>query len=738
MTIKKAINIAGKEFSLETGDLAKQATSSVLARYGDTVVLATVVMGRVREDLNYFPLTVDYVERLYAGGKISTSRFVKRERMPRDAAILNGRLIDHAIRPLFPKDFGNEVQIVVTVLSIDQDNDPAVLALNAVSAALTISKVPWDGPLAAVRVGYLNQGEAGYILNPDNGKEEESLMEFIACGYDKKIMMMELEAQEISEEILTGAVEFAFSGIAEITGLINSLKAKAGVEKYKFEAEKLDEEMVKEIEKSFREKIETIIKDAEMTWHEATGTEIVEEVKKEFAEKASAKLIGKIFNQTAKEVMREYIFQEGKRIDGRKFEEIRPISMQVSILPRTHGSAIFNRGATQTLSVVTLGSPTLEQLIESLEGEETKRFMHHYNFPPYSTGETGRMGYPGRREIGHGALGEKGLNVIIPLIEKFPYTIRVVSEVLGADASTSMAAVCSSSLAMMDAGVPISAPAGGVTVGLVTQDGDYRLLLDMRAAEDYFGEMDLKVIGTANGITGIQMEVKNSGVDLALLTKAFKMAGKGRLEILNLISQTLPGPRPTISQYAPKIVVLHIETEKIGEVIGPGGRIIRKIIAETGATVDVEDDGAVTISGATDEIVQKAVAWIDGLTREVKPGELYDGTVKRIMPFGAFVEVLPGKEGLVHVSKMGTGYVQDPGDVVAIGQTVRVRVDEIDEMGRVNLSMYGENAPAPQAPRTETLRPAPRHFGPGAFPRRDFDRREPRGGGRERRGGRRF
>lgn len=707
-TNKKAaasLQLAGKTLTIEKGELAQQATSCVLARLGDTMVLATVVEGEERQDIDYFPLTVDYVERLYAGGRIKGSRWVKREGRPSDDAILIGRLIDRSIRPLFPKNFKKEVQITITVLSVDGENSPDVLSINATSAALSISQIPWNGPVGAVRVGYVREKKDGrlmpshsrqdFVINPGVLESEFSELDLVVSGVGNKTLMLEAQAFQVSEEVVLEAIKRANDENQKIIDFIEDFAKKVGEEKEKISEDPLYYEILQKLEKSYKKEIEDFIK--KRVYKESSGgtSELVEKIfqDEEIVGSDSGidkKLIAKGIEAILFKTVRENILDRGIRPDGRKIDEIRPISAQVSVLPRTHGSALFQRGDTQALTVVTLGSPRLEQLIESAEGEESKRYIHHYSMPPYSVGETGRIGVPKRREIGHGALAEKALEVVIPKQEKFPYTIRVVSEILSSNGSTSMASVCGATLALMDAGVPIEEAVAGVAIGIVSSDEKYVLLTDILGLEDFAGDMDFKVAGSEKGITAIQLDVKILGLTLAQIKEVFEKALRARLFILEKMLKVISQPRVGVSEYAPKIEQLRIPTEKIGDLIGPGGRVIRNIIAQTQAEVDVEDDGSVTVSGASKDAVDKAVVWVKGITREIGVGEVFEGEIKRILPFGAFVEILPGKEGMVHVSQMAREFVRSPSEVVSVGQKVKVRVVEIDEQDRINLSMLNE------------------------------------------------
>jgi len=686
--ISKSIEIGGRNLVLEVGRLAGQANGAVTARYGDTMVLATVVSSKAREELDYFPLQVEYIERLYAGGRIKGSRWVKREGRPSDEATLVARLVDRSVRPLFPQGYQKEVQVVITVLSVDTENSADIPAICAASAALAISDIPWEGPIGALRVGFVPQnGEGVFITNPTYQDLEFSQLDLVVSSTEKAIVMLEGGAKEISEERLLKAIEFGQNESLKIIKMINELAKEVGNKKEKFVAEEPSPTLIKQVEKDLGKEIEKAVA---LMSNKEEGKSFLEELKQVLFEKypeEKKNQLSKIVDKLLKKTIRNQILTTGKRPDGRKPEEIRPIEIEVGVLPRTHGSAIFKRGSTQALTVTTLGSTSLEQLIESMEGEETKRYIHHYYMPPFSVGETGRIGWPSRREIGHGALAERALEAVIPSEETFPYAIRVVSEIMSSNGSTSMASVCGSTLSLMDAGVPIKAPVSGIAMGLIKDDKKQVVLSDIIGLEDFNGDMDFKVAGTAKGITAIQMDVKIKDLTIEILQKILSQGKKGREFILGKMLEVLPSSRSQVSKFAPKIEVVHIPVEKIGEIIGPGGRVIRKIISETGAGVEVEDDGKVNISAPDKEAVEKAVAWIKGLTREVKPGEIFEGTVKRIQPFGAFVEVLPGKEGLVHISRMSNNYVKDPAEIVKVGQKVKVVVTEIDDQGRINLSM---------------------------------------------------
>lgn len=695
-----SLELAGKKLILETGQLATQATVSILARLGDTQVLATVVQGEERGDIDYFPLTVEYVERLYAGGRIKGSRWVKREGRPSDDSILTARLIDRSIRPLFPKEYKKEVQVVVTVLSVDGENEPDILSLIAVSAALSISKIPWNGPIGSLRIGFVkekNNGNGEFLINPAPSELNLSEIDLVVSQTKEKTLMLEAGASQASEEIMVGAIRIASEQNKRLINFIEELTKNIGQKKEVVNLNPVYFELIKKVEKTYKEEINSFIKlfatkESSKGFSDLIDKVFEEEKLADSSLEIDKKLVAKAIESIFFKSIRENILKKDDRPDGRKLDEIREISAEVAFLPRTHGSAIFQRGNTQCLTVVTLGSPRLEQLIESAGGEESKRYMHHYSMPPYSVGETGRIGSPSRREIGHGALAERALLPVIPKQEKFPYTIRVVSEVLSSNGSTSMASTCGSTLALMDAGVPIEKPVAGIAMGMMSDDQNYKLLTDIIGLEDFSGDMDFKVAGTDRGITAIQLDVKISGLTEKQIEETLEKAKIARLFILDKMQKVISVSRTEVSAFAPKIELIHIPVEKIGEVIGPGGRIIKSIIAETGATVDVEDDGTVAISGTSEDSVRKAVDWVKGLTREVMTGEVFENAeVKRILPFGAFVEVLPGKEGMVHVSQMAMGFVKNPSDVVSIGDKVKVRVIEIDEQGRVNLSMlFGE------------------------------------------------
>jgi len=687
---QELLHLGEKEISFRISDLALQANGSVTVACGGTVVLATVVASSHQSELDYFPLQVECVERLYAGGRIKGSRWVKREGKPSEEAILNARLIDRCIRPLFPAGFKNEVQVVVTVLSVDHENNPADLGLLATAAALHLSDVPWDGPVAALRVG---AKDSSFFINPSEQEREFADLDLVVGVGRKGVVMLEGGGEQVSEEKFVAAVEFAQKEAQTVLEFLEKLRRKYGRPKIKFIPLVADEVLLDRLRKISGKKIKKLVEEvvapaqpeekiAEGTW--AKLEEIVEEAKEILADEAKGSLIKEGVQLLFKKALRKMILS-GKRPGGRKMDEIRPLQLEVGLLPRTHGSAVFQRGLTKVLSVTTLGAPSLKQLIESAEGEETKRYMHHYFMPPYASGETGRFGWPGRREIGHGALAERALVPLLPSEEKFPYTIRVVSEVVSSNGSTSMASVCGSTLSLMDAGVPISDSAAGISIGMVSEGEKFVLLTDIAGIEDFNGDMDFKVAGTSKGITAVQVDIKTTGLSQKVIVEALRQAKEARAKILAKMKKVISQPRAKVSEYAPKVAILHIAPDKIGGLIGPGGKTIRRIIEETGCEIDVENDGTVSVAGVNREWVKKAVREIEGLTHQVKVGEEFEGVVKRLQAFGAFVEFLPGQEGLIHISRLGSGFIRHPQDVLKIGQKIRVRVREIDEMGRVNL-----------------------------------------------------
>ncbi len=691
-TLEESIEIEDQKLTLQFGKLARSATSSVFARLGDTCILVTVTAGKERNDLDYFPLQVEYVEKLYAGGRIKGSRWVKREGRPTDDAILSGRLIDRSIRPLFPKEYRREVQVIITTLSVDAVNPPEILAAIATSAALHVSSIPWNGPISTLRIGYVKGAEDNgeFIVNPDEQEEIFSTLDLIVSSTKEKIVMIETRAEELPESVLMEGMKLAKKENARIIDFIELLRKKIGQSKDPLPSPAYDSKLLTIIKSDFKKEIDQLIQQTAVKEFEdknaldAVVAQVAEVVKDEYDTKAIAKAV----DHVTKKTIHDRILKTKKRVDGRDPDTVREISVEVGVLPRVHGSAIFRRGDTQVLSIATLGAPGLEQLIESPEGIATERYIHHYYMPPYSVGEVGRIGTPSRREVGHGALALKAVETVLPDQKDFPYTMRVVSEVLSSNGSTSMASACGSTLALMDAGVPIKAPVAGIAMGLLSEsDGHYLILTDIVGIEDFSGEMDFKVAGTDKGVTAIQLDVKNSGLTDQMIRETFEKAQKARFFILEKMKAVIAIPRKELSQFAPKVVVLTPPTDKIGEIIGPGGRNIRALIARTETEINVSDDGKVTISGIDKNKVNEAVQHIQNVTREVQPGETFEGTVKRILPFGAFIEILPGKEGMVHVSKMGPGFVKDPSKIVSIGQKVNVEIIQIDSQGRINLKL---------------------------------------------------
>ena len=681
------MQLGGRKLVLETGRLAKQANAAVKVSYGETVVLCTVTASREPKDLDFFPLTVNYEERLYAVGKIPGG-FIKREGRPSQKAILSSRLTDRPIRPLFPEGFRNDVQVLNLVMSVDQDCEPEIAAMIGTSAALSISDVPFNGPIGGVAVGRV---DGQFVINPDIEQQNASDMYLVVAGTKDAIMMVEAEGNEIPEEVMLEAIMFGHDEIKNIVAVIEQLVQVAGKEKMQVKLHAVDEKVNSEVRAYAAERLMEAVKIAEKHARQeaidAVNEETVAHFEAQYIETPELLSdVSEVLYDIVKEEVRRLITHDKVRPDGRKLDEIRPIESDTSILPRTHGSGLFTRGQTQALSICTLGALGDVQILDGIDLEETKRFMHHYNFPPFSVGEARPLRAPGRREIGHGALGERALSKVIPSETEFPYTIRLVSEVLESNGSTSQASICASTLAMMDAGVPIKAPVAGVAMGLI-KDGDHvSVLTDIQGMEDHLGDMDFKVAGTAEGVTAIQMDIKINGIDRQILQDALKQAKEGRLFILSKMMEAIQKPREQLSPHAPKIMTMHINPDKIRDVIGAGGKIINKIIEETGVKIDIEQDGRVFIASTNQEMNEKARSIIEGIVKEVVVGEIYIGTVKRIEKFGAFVEILPGKDGLVHISQLSTERVAKVEDVIAIGDTITVKVTEIDQQGRVNLS----------------------------------------------------
>jgi len=690
---KWSLQIGGRILEVETGLLAGQANGSVTVRYGDTVVLATAVMSKDASKISgYFPLMVDYEERYYAAGKIKGSRFIKREGRPSDEAILTGRVVDRTIRPLFNGRMRNEVQVVITVLSIDGENDTDIISMIAGSAALHISNIPWNGPIGAVRVGKIN-GEL--ILYPVNGEVKESELDLVIAGTKDKINMIEAGAKEVPEEDILKAFEFGQEAVKKIVNFLEDIRKEAGKEKSEpalLQGESEFEEKIKEM--LLEENLEDALYDADKKVI-AEKVDIIKKKVFEYIEQNNEGDISKlkeiavqILEEVSDEIVHKNILDKEKRPDGRKLDEIRKIECQVGVLPRTHGTGLFTRGETQALTVTTLGSPGDEQIIDTMELDVKKRYIHHYNFPPFSVGEIKPMRGPGRREVGHGALAEKALIPVLPSKEEFPYTILLVSEVLSSNGSSSMASTCGSTLSLMDAGVPIKRPVSGIAMGIIVgSDDEFKVLTDIQGAEDHYGDMDFKVAGTEKGVTALQMDVKVDGVTIEMLKAVLDQSHSNRMEILEKITTAISSPRKEMSQYAPRIIIMKINPDKIRNVIGTGGKIINEIIDETGVQIDIEDDGSIFITSSDAQSAKKAQEWIENLTHEVKAGEMFKAKVTRIMNFGAFAEILPGQEGLIHISELADHRVDKVEDVVKVGDVVPVKVIKIDEQGRINLSM---------------------------------------------------
>jgi len=681
--------LGSRPLTFEIGELAKQANGSVLVRYGDTVVLVTATMAKEpRQDVDFFPLIVDYEEKMYAVGKIPGG-WGRREGKPSEQAILAARMIDRPLRPLFADGFRNDVQIIAQVLSVDQNNSPEITALIGASVALTVSDIPFEGPIGGVKVGRVN---GQFIINPTKAEEAESDLDLTVAGTAEAIMMVEAGAKEVDEEVMLQAIMFGHQEIKKLCAIQEDIRAKIGKPKIEvtlFEPDPAVQEWVTNFATDkltnalySKDKLEReqAVADVKQLIHDTYLQEFGEE--KYLADKPS---LDTVIDSTIKNIVRKMIIN-GTRPDGRKMDEIRPLSIKVGILPRTHGSGLFTRGQTQVLTVCTLGLKSDEQLLDNLTDEDRKRYIHHYNFPPFSVGEVRALRSPGRREIGHGALAERALLPVIPGEDEFPYTLRLVSEVLESNGSTSQASVCGSTLALMDAGVPIKRPVAGIAMGLVKYEDKFAVLTDIQGIEDALGDMDFKVAGTSVGVTALQMDIKISGVDEEILRKALAQAREGRMFILQKMLEVIPEPRKSLSRYAPRIITMEIPVDRIRDVIGPGGKTIRKIIDETNVAIDIEDDGRVYIASTADGDGEKACRLIESYTKDVEVGAIYLGTVKRLMKFGAFVEILPGKEGLVHISQLARERVNRVEDVVNVGDEILVKVTDIDRQGRINLS----------------------------------------------------
>lgn len=677
--------IAGRKLTIETGDLANQANGNVMIRYGDTVVMIAVVASKkARENIDFFPLMVDYKERAYAAGKFPGG-FIKREGRPTDKEILNSRLIDRPLRPLFNKNYRNDVVVTATVFSCDQENRPDVISIIGASAALLISDIPFDKPVGAVRIGRINDK---FIINPTFNEQKESSLDLVVAGTISSIIMIECGAYEIPEDIILEAIEFSQEHIQKTIKLQEDLYHSYHKEKLSFVEATINEELKKLVSEFAVPKIKEVkFGLTKQQWQEQIESiceQTIENFKETFPEQE--KEIKAIIEENEQAVVRERILKNGQRTDGRDLKAIRPINCKVGMLPRTHGSGLFTRGQTQALAVTTLGTEDDEQILDNIEGRSSKKFMLHYNFPPFSVGETGPDRGPGRRDIGHGALAERALSPLIPDEENFPYTIRVVSDILESNGSTSMASVCGGTLSLMNAGVPISAPCSGIAMGLITSLEQTAILSDITGQEDHFGDMDFKVAGTIKGITALQMDIKIEGLSFEIIKKALAQAKEGRLFILEEMTKVISNPSKEISVYAPRIIKMEISTDKIKDVIGPGGRTIRNIIELTGVKIDIKDNGKVSISSSDEESANQALEMINYLTAEVEVGKVYRGKVMRVAKFGAFVEILPGKEGLVHISQLADYHVKRVEDILKEGDEVTVRVIDIDDQNRINLS----------------------------------------------------
>lgn len=679
------IEIEGRQFALEAGRVARQTDGAIWVRYGDTVILVTAVAAKhPREGIDFFPLTVDYQERAYAAGMIPGG-FFKREGRPRDQETITARLIDRPIRPLFPKGFRRDVQIIATVLSADQENDPDVLAIVGASAALTISSIPFLGPIGAVRVGRVG---GRLVSNPTYKQMEESDLDLVIAGTKDAVMMVEARAKEVPEEVILEAISFGQNAIAAIVRMQETLAASVGQRKIPFTAPAIDPALLERVAALAREPIRALATLDEKEVQQARREEIREETLRAFnGEPVETQLqVKEVLEKIERDEMRRLVLEERIRADGRRLEEVRPITCETGVLPRTHGSALFTRGGTQALVTTTLGTSEDVQRLDSIEGEGFKRFTLHYNFPPFSVGEVRFLRAPGRREIGHGALAERAMLSVLPSRDEFPYTIRIVSEILESNGSSSMASVCGATLALMDAGVPIKSAVGGVAMGLVTEGGRSAILTDIMGLEDHLGDMDFKVAGTRAGITALQMDMKVQGVATALMAQALEQARHGRMHVLGEMERALARPRPDISVYAPRLITMKVPVDKIREVIGPGGKVIRGIIEETGCKIDIADDGTVEIASKDEAAAEKALSIINRIVEVPEVGKIYQGKVKRIVEFGAFVEILPGTDGLLHISQIAEHRIQRVQDVLSEGDEVSVKVIEIDPSGKIRLS----------------------------------------------------
>ncbi len=689
-----SMELAGRELTIETGKMAELANGSVLVRYGETTVMVNVTASKEpRDGIDFFPLSVDFEEKLYSVGKIPGS-FTKREGKPSDKAILTSRAIDRPLRPLFPKDFRNDVCVVATVLSVEPDNSPEVCAMIGASAALSISDIPFGGPTAAVNVGYVDDK---IVINPTLEQREKSRLKLTVAGTKEKIAMIEAGADEIPDDTMLQAIKEAHVEIKKVCDFISKMKEEIGKEKFEYKSFAVDASVFEEVSANFKERMYKDVQAVDKEVRDANMDKLTEDIVAYFTEKygeeeTAEKMydISTSIHDLEKKCVREMIYNEHKRPDGRKIDEIRPLSCEIDLIPRVHGSAMFTRGQTQVLSIATLGMASEEQILDGIDEETGKRYMHQYNFPSYSVGEARPSRGPGRREVGHGALAEKALVPVIPSVEDFPYSIRVVSEVLSSNGSTSQASICGSTLALMAAGVPIKRPVAGISTGLVTDPNgsdNYVMLTDIQGIEDFFGDMDFKVGGTEKGITAIQVDIKVDGLTYDIIEEAFARTRKARQYILDeVMLKQIAKPRAEVSKYAPKITNTVIKVDKIKDVIGPGGKMINKIIDETGVKIDIEEDGKVFIYSQDEENSKKALKMVEDIAKDIEIGQVYEGTVARIMNFGAFIELGGGKEGLLHISKISKERIKNVEDVLKVGDVVKVKVIEIDDQGRINLS----------------------------------------------------
>jgi polyribonucleotide nucleotidyltransferase len=718
--------VGDKDLIIENGRFAGQASGAVTVQYGETVVLVTAtVADEPREGIDFLPLTIDYEERLYAAGKIPGG-FIRREGRPSEEAILACRLVDRPMRPLLPKEWRRDIQIVATVLSVDHENDPDVMAVIGASAALGISEIPFDGPVSAVHVGCIN-GEL--VLNPTLAELENSQLDLVVASTGKAIVMLEAGAKEVSEDILPKAIQFGFEANQDIIRLQEQIRQACGKPKEEVPVPEDKAEVASAVESAIGKELPAILAEPDKSTREEKFAGLKSKLMESLGETYAKNDIMAGFEARAKAEVRNNLLA-GKRLNGRALDKVRNIDVEVGLLPRTHGSALFSRGQTQVLTIVTLGSTRQEQQLDGLGIEETKRFIHHYNFPPFSSGEVKRLGSPGRREIGHGALAERALVPVLPSDEDFPYTIRLVSEVLSSSGSTSMASACAGSLSLMDAGIPIKTAVSGVAMGLITgEGGEYQVLTDIEGLEDAYGDMDFKIAGTRDGVTAVQMDIKLKGVSLDILEKIIKQSHEARLFILDRMNETISASRPEVSHYAPRMYKMSIDPDKIGAVIGSGGKTIRSITEQTKTTIDIDDEGNVVVGAINEESARKAIDIIEGLTKEIEVGTIYTGKVTRIFDFGAMVEILPGKEGLVHISELADHRVGKVEDVVKVGDEVTVKVINLDNLGRTNLSRRAvfESASEASAREKDSFRSSrpPRRDNDSFSRRRDQFRRKP-------------